>query len=38
MNFSLDKKSHKPVVGPDGVEKLCKDLEVQPEDVSFYFW
>jgi len=28
-----DKKSQKPVVGPDGIEKLCKDLEVQPEDV-----
>jgi len=28
-----DKKSQKPIVGPDGVEKLCKDLEVPPEDI-----
>merc|ERR1719435_916991 len=28
-----DKKSDKPVIGPDGIEKLCKDLDVQPEDI-----
>jgi len=33
FNKYADKKSNKPIVGPDGVEKLCKDLEVQPEDV-----
>lgn len=28
-----DKKSDKPVVGPEGIERLCKDLEVLPEDI-----
>ena len=28
-----DKKSEKPVIGPDGIERLCKDLDVAPEDI-----
>ena len=31
FQFSLDSSQ---MVGPSGVEKLCIDMEVQPEDVS----
>ena len=25
------------MIGPNGVEKLCQDMEVPPEDVCIYF-
>jgi len=28
-----DKNSEKPMIGPDGIERLCTDLEVAPEDM-----
>jgi hypothetical protein len=24
------------IIGPDGIQKLCKDLHLDPEDVSLY--
>ena len=36
--FSLDKGQDEPdTIGPEGVEKLCKDLGVDPEDVRTFF-
>ena len=37
--FSLDKGQDEPdTIGPEGVEKLCKDLGVDPEDVRTFFF
>ena len=38
MFFSFDKGQDEPdTIGPEGVEKLCKDLGVDPEDVRTFF-